>query len=183
MLLVTDTNNNKIRHVSRITSEVSTFVASQNVDFRPLGITQHSVTGKVYVTSHPSHLRSSPAIYSINYHTRHITALESIYMNFGAGRTHVGVHYFQFNEPRDLLLIDNGRLLVVADYGANKVLVHNVSSGFVNSICKFSQDAGSADGTYRQCKFTRPWGLMVDGDSLYVGTSYGLLKTGQDGAY
>ena len=101
-------------------------------------------------------------------------------MNFGAGRTYFDVHYFQFNEPRDLLLVDNCRLLVVADYGANKVLVHNVSSGFVNSICKFSQDAGSADGRYRPCKFTRPWGLMVDGYSLYVGTSDGLLKTGQN---
>ena len=103
-------------------------------------------------------------------------------MNFDAAKTDVGAHYFQFNEPRDLLLVDNGRLLVVADYGGNEVLVHNVSSGFVNSICKFSYYAASADGKYRQCKFTRPWGLMVDGYSLYVGTSDGLLKTGQNGA-
>ena len=169
---MTDTNNNKIRHVSRITSEVSTFVASQNMDFRPVGITQHSVTGNVYVTSLPSSLNQ--AIYMIYYGTRRINAIQS-----RSGQGQATYRYFPFRGPRDLLLVNNGRLLVIADFGRNEVLVYDTYSRYVNSICKFSQDAGSADGRYRQCKFTRPWGLMVDGDSLYVGTSDGLLKAGK----
>lgn len=157
MLLVTDTNNGAVRHVTILTSapaSVTNFVI--NLD-KPQGITQHPVTGNMFVTD-----EKGSKIWKILYSNQ-----TAYYFSGGTtGYRDCEILDSYFNRARELIFISDNDLLV-ADSLNHRLRVLHSQNSHVSSLC--TGNDGHVDGGKATCTLFYPRALMVLNDTLYVG--------------
>ena len=155
-LLITDRNNKAIRHLNTTSRAVTTFVrVTWDRNFLPSGITQHSKSGKIYVTT-------NRYVYEIDYEQKFPKAIAGGNSN---AETDGPFRSARFNVIYDALLINEGNEIVLADY-YNSVRLMDMRGGTVSSICK---RGGHEDGNRKACTVDRPSAVAVIGTTLYVG--------------
>ena len=155
-LLITDRNNKAIRHLNTTSRAVTTFVrVTWDRNFLPSGITQHSKSGKIYVTT-------NRYVYEIDYQQKFPKAIAGGSSN---AETDGPFRSARFNVIYDALLINEGNEIVLADY-YNSVRLMDMRGETVSSICK---RGGHQDGYRKACTVDQPSAVAVIGTTLYIG--------------
>lgn len=168
MLLASDRNNNAIRHI-RLTAgsglcSVSQFFQSSSID-KPMGLTQDPFAGGVYITT------ATHRVFKLTYTTRFLTFLSgSTSRGFANGDFGSSRFYYPF----EVLLIDNGQKLVLADNSNSRLRVLDLINRRSSSIC--SGSTGHYDSDMSTCTLWEPRSLMVLNKTMYVGEKYRIRK-------
>ena len=161
MQLVTDYGNDAVRHVNTLSSSaphsVSNFVQSTSYLNYPYGITQHHVSGDLYITN--DHHEVWKVTYSSNLISKFAGASSASFRDCDFSNS-------LFNHPRDIIFIAGNKLLL-ADALNDRLRVLNQQTSHTSSVCTGS--AGHIDGDMDTCTLDYPFSLMVLNDTLYVG--------------
>lgn len=174
MLLVSDTNNKKIRHVQVAVGSgictVSTFVEayyynkrsfvdswldsmwnSMRIDlyFQPTGITQEPIYGDLYITT------TTRQVYRLSYNSKSLGFIfESEYGDY-------------LLTDAESILTNNSTKLVLADHSKNQLMALDLATRRTTQLC--SGLRAHIDGDMAFCKLDRPTSLMAINNTLYVG--------------
>lgn len=156
-LLVTDSNNQAVRHIDIEKRIASTFLKDSRLN-RLYGITQEVLSGDIFLTT-------SAAIYQIQYKDKLLSLI-------AGSPTQMGYKDGLFSDvrisdPCELILIDSGLKLVVADKNNNRLRVLDRRSNTSYSYCGLS--SRHTDLAAKPCSLDSPVSMMVSGGSLYVG--------------
>ena len=161
MLLVTDYWNNAVRHVNTLSSSaphsVSNFVQSTSYLDGPRGITQHHVSGDLYITT------ANNEVWKVTYSSKSTSKFAGA---SSASFKDCDFSTSYFNYPRDIIFIADNKLLL-ADTNNQRLRVLNQQTSHTSSVCTGSY--GHIDGDMDTCTLYYPRSLMVLNDTLYVG--------------
>ena len=168
MLLVTDSNNDAVRHVNTLSSSaphtVSDFFQQTSYLDWPKGITQHHVSGDLYITNDDNE------VWKVTYSSKSISKLA------GASSSSFRDCDFStsyFYNPYEIIFIGDNKLML-ADYSNNRLRVLNLKTSHTSSVCTGSRS--HIDGDMETCTLYNPRSLMVLNDTLYVGEKYRIRK-------
>lgn len=159
MLLVTDWTNKAVRHVNINTGSVSTLLRDGRLDYLN-GITQEVLSGNLFLTTRT-------AVYQLRYNDKMLTLLDGDPTS--TGHRDGGFSVSRFDIPREILLTDFGKKIVVADSWSQRLRVLDRESNMTYSICDGSKV--QSDGNTKSCSLFHPRSLMVSGDYLYCGVT------------
>lgn len=163
MLLLVDKGNNAIRQVSSVSDgksvpTVTTFYRSNDLD-EPYCIVQHPDTGELYVTT-------MNKVVSINYKTKTLTRL--------AGATTSSFGYVdgdslssRFSHLREVMLVDEGRKLLVADQSNDMLRAVDLATAESSTLSLYGD--GSSVSVLQD-----PSSLMYLNNSIYIGDHRGI---------
>lgn len=148
-LYVADFDNSKVRVVDPETGETETVISQPNFR-RPFAMTM-GADGKLYVTTDCNSTSGTqgPMTGSI----WRIENGEAVVIAENLGR------------PRGLVTMPDG-MLAISDYQHHVIQLVDPVSGIGNVLAGTWDNAGMVDGTIS--KFSTPYGMAVDGDSLVV---------------
>ena len=160
MLLVTDSYNDAVRHVNTLSSSaphsVSNFYQSTSHLLYPRGITQHHVSGDLYITT-------TYEVWKVTYSSKSTSkfagALSHSFRDCDFSTSYL-------NYPREIIFIADNKLLL-ADTDNQRLRVLNQQTSHTSSVCTGSY--GHIDGDMDTCTLLYPRSLMVLNDTLYVG--------------
>lgn len=161
-LLITDRNNKALRHIDLHTRIVSTLYKDGALDL-PHGITQDITSGDLFMTT-------DTAVYQLHYQTKQLILIAGSSTQTGYRDGDFSVTHFDY--PRELLLMDNGSKLLIADSGNSRLRVLDRESNTTQSLC--TETVGHTDGD--SCSLSDPYSLMLSGNSLYIGESQRIGK-------
>lgn len=145
-LLITDRTNKAVRHVDVNTGAVTIFFKDETLN-DPTGITQEVSSGDLYMTTFY-------AVYRLHYQSKELTIIAGSHTRKGYRDGDVSVS--QFDDPKELLLIGEGRQMILADEDNRRLRI----------VC--SGAPRHKDGDMSSCSL-RPLSLTVSGNSLYIG--------------
>ena len=161
MLLVTDSNNDAVRHVNTLSSSaphtVSNFYQQTSYLDWPRGITQHHVSGDLYITNSDNEVRK------VTYSSKSITKLAGA-SSSSFRDCDFGTAYFY--NPFEIIFIGENKLML-ADYGNHRLRILNLKTSHTSSVC--TGRASHINGNMETCTLYYPRSLMVLNDTLYVG--------------
>ena len=161
MLLVTDFANDAVRHVNTLSSSAPHSVSNfyQNTSFLngPRGITQHHVSGDLYITNSDNEVRK------VTYSSKSITKLAGA-SSSSFRDCDFGTAYFY--NPFEIIFICENKLML-ADYGNHRLRILNLKTSHTSSVCTVR--ASHIIGNMETCTLYYPRSLMVLNDTLYVG--------------
>lgn len=156
MLIVTDKSN--IRHINKLSINnprpVTTFFRSTSALSSIRNIAQDPITGDMFITAQST-------IMKLTYDSKSIISLAG-----GLGFRDCDFSYSLFNSLKDILIIDNNKLMVV-DTNNYRLRLMDLDGETVTSFC--SGVPGHSNGDMKTCKLHIAYSLMVLNDSLYVG--------------
>lgn len=168
-LLVTDHNNRAVRQVDINTRVVSTFYGSMRLLNDLAGITQEISSSDLY-------LMTSTALYQLHYQTKQLKLIAGSPITNQIGYRDGDFSVSLFNSAREILLIENGKKILVADANNGRLRVVDKESATTYSIC--TGTSGHKDGDLEQCELSAPLSLLVSGDSLYIGENNSIRRIG-----
>lgn len=173
MLLITDNRNHAVRHLNISSNAVTTFYKSpRHKSFDPIGITQDSKTGTLY-------LSVNDGIYTLSYQDKILSLLAGDPYNFG--KVDGSFADVRFNGPQELLLIDDRKKCLVAGRLTHQVRVLDLETNTTTSLC--TGNPRHTDGDMDTCSLYRLRSMLVDGDTLYLGAFQRIKKlTGTEDA-
>ena len=161
MLLVTDSANDAVRHVNTLSSSsprtVSNFFQQTSYLDWPRGITQHHVSGDLYITN------NDDEVWKVTYSSKSISKLAGTSANTFRN-CDFSTSYFY--DPYEIIFIGENNLLL-ADSNNQRLRVLNLKTSHTSSVCTGS--ASHIDGDMETCTLYYPRSLMVLNDTLYVG--------------
>ena len=161
MLLVTDSANDAVRHVNTLSSSaphsVSNFYQHTSFLNGPRGITQHHVSGDLYITN------SDNEVWKVTYSSKSITKLAGA-SSSSFRDCDFGTAYFY--NPFEIIFICENKLML-ADYGNHRLRILNLKTSHTSSVC--TGRASHINGNMETCTLYYPRSLMVLNDTLYVG--------------
>ena len=166
MLLATDDDYNTIHHIDTLSSSpqsVSVFHRdTSNLD-RPRGITQHPVSGGLYIT------RYDYRVWKVTYSGKSV----SLVAGSSSGFRDCDFNTAFFRYPYELIFIADNKLLL-ADQSNHRLRILNLNTLHTSSVCTGS--ASHIDGDMETCTLYYPRSLMVLNDTLYVGENQRIRK-------
>lgn len=125
--------------------------------FWPNVMTQHSISGDLYMTV-------ANMIYSINYRSKQLTYV-------AGGSSNVfrdGVfHEATFNHPVGILLVNEGKTILVAEYKGRRVRQLELEKKMTSSICH--KESAVVGVSANSCGFYYPYSLLANGSELLIG--------------
>ena len=158
MLLISDDGNSAIREYDTRLKYVGTFYQNKaNLLFKPKVITQQSKTGDIFMTT------SSHVIFRLSYERHVLTRLAGSIEGDSDGSFSTA----RFRFPSAILLLDEGRQLVVADEPQGRLRILGMRTLMTRSVC--SKTNGRALGQLDKCGFDNPYCLLVNGSDLLIG--------------
>ena len=156
-LLVTDTNNNALRSIDKVTKLVLTIVQDVDQLTKPTGMVQEHTSGDLYITTEYSVVRC-------NLNTKIITHIAGQDI---AGWRDGPFSEAKFNKMYDIVFLSHDELVIAGGVN-NRLRILNLSINKTRpSIC--SGEPGHDDSTVTTCKLFTPQGLLVLNSTLYIG--------------
>lgn len=158
-LLVLDESNQALRQVDMLgvsPHKVTTLIKSSKMT-QPSRMAQDETTGDVFITSRNR-------VYRFVYASKVLLLV--------AGTTnwkHIDGPFSaaSFQSPRDILLIDGGRKLLIAGDHSHSLRILDLITNRTSSFC--GPNKGHANGNLLECSLTNPYSLLIMNDTLYVG--------------
>lgn len=154
MLIVSDSNS-RLRHVSTLSQHEVTTLFDTYIPSSTRGITQSPLSGDIYLTSNTQ-------VYHLNY-TSHVLSLLS---GSSRGYSDADIAESLFSTLRDILVIDKGTKLLLADLGNRRLRVLDLITNATKSLC--SGGWGLTDGDMISCSLPFPYSLTIINNTLYV---------------
>ena len=165
ILLVTDEAQHAILELHTESKKITTFYQNNVMSaFWPKMITQHSLTGDLYLTV-------QSMIYRINYTSRRLRYIAgSSALGFADG----SFPKARFNHPTGILLVDEGKTILVADQPNGSVRKLYTDDQTTRTICR--KKYGRAFGGPAVCGLDNPYSLLVNGTDLLIGEHQRISK-------
>ena len=166
MLLATDDDYDAIHYIDTLSSSpqnVSVFHRDDSNLDRPRGITQHPVSGDLYITNYDDE------VWKITYSGKSV----SLVAGSSSGFRDCDFNTAFFSNPYELIFIADNKLLLADDYN-HRLRILNLNTLHTSSVC--TGGASHIDGDMETCTLIYPKSLMVLNDTLYVGESRRIRK-------